>query len=138
MSGWTVVRSPVNSIALSPPNEAANWSCSPIGRPSLPISMYDASSATSCLVARRWHSVASALMSATATVLELPRPVPGGISLAVNTARPRVTPNSCRMDLRYPSSPSNESVIPGAWRSKMRKSEEVIWTASSIVRVATT
>ena len=92
----------------------------------------------SCLLARLWHKVARAFTRATATVLELPSPVPGGTSLAVNTDRPLATPNSPRMDLRYARSPSPDSSASASSRSNVRKSEELICTMSSIVRLRKT
>ena len=101
-------------MKFRPPKLAAYWSCLPIGILSLSISTSQARSATSCRFMRTLHSTDIALISATATVLDDPSPVPGGTCEARKRERPVQTPK-CSMitlgRLRSPSQiggPSNE------------------------------
>src|SRR5438270_823861 len=70
----------------------AYWSCLPIGIPILLISIYEASSATCCLVIGCSTRVEMARTIVTAAALEEPRPVPGGTSLATKRFIPRRMP----------------------------------------------
>src|SRR2546430_2964034 len=93
-------------MKFRPPKLAAYWSCLPIGIFSLSISTWQARSATSWRLMRTLHSTAIALISATATVLDDPSPVPGGTCEARKRERPVQTPKCSMITLGRLRSPS--------------------------------
>ena len=100
-STWTPF-SP-NLIELTPPKEAAYWSCLPIGAPKVSISIWQASSASCSLEASLPWKAYIAFSRPTVTEEEDPSPVPcPGMSAIVVISTPDSIPVSLNASLTRP------------------------------------